>query len=55
MPVGKNKTNVKVEDSNANIKTHQWFFKQRIFGFRVTIVHREILVDIDTNLLLNNV
>ena len=55
MPAWKNKTNTKIEDSNTNIKMHQWFSKQQILGFGVTIVQREISVDIDTNLLLNNV
>ena len=55
MPAGKNKANMKLEDSNTNIKIHQWFSKQQILGVRVTIVQREISVDIDTNLLLNNV
>ena len=55
MPTGKNKTNVKVEGSNTNIKMHQWFSKQRILSFHVTIVQWEISVDIDTNLRLNNV
>ena len=55
MPAGKNKTNMKLEESNTNFKMHQWFSKQQILGFRVTIVQQEISVDIDTNLLLNNV
>ena len=42
----KKKTNVKVADSNTNIKMHQSFSKQRILGFPVTIVQREILLDL---------
>ena len=32
-----NELNMKVAASNVNIKIHQLFFKQRIFGVRVTI------------------
>ena len=32
-----NELNMKVAASNVNIKIHQLFFIQRIFGFRVTI------------------
>ena len=37
-----NEPNMKVATSNVNIKIHQWFFKQRIFGVRVTIAHQKI-------------
>ena len=37
-----NEPNMKVAASNVNIKIHQLFFKQRIFGVRVTIAHRKI-------------
>ena len=36
-----NKPNMKVAASNVNIKIHQLFFKQRIFGVRVTIAQRK--------------
>ena len=32
-----NELNMKVAASNAKIKIHQLFFKQRIFGVRLTI------------------
>ena len=38
----KNKANMKVADSNINIKIHQLFSKQRILGARVTIVQQKI-------------
>ena len=36
-----NVLNIKVAASNVNIKIHQLFFKQRIFGVRVTIAQRK--------------
>ena len=36
-----NEPNMKVASSNVNIKIHQLFFKQRIFGVRVTIAQRK--------------
>ena len=36
-----NELNMKVAASNANIKIHQLFFKQRIFGVRLTIAQRK--------------
>ena len=36
-----NEPNMKVAASNVNIKIHQLFFKQRIFGVRVTIAQRK--------------
>ena len=36
-----NKPSMKVVASNVNIKIHQLFFKQRIFGVRVTIAQRK--------------
>ena len=36
-----NELNMKVAASNVNIKIHQLFFKQRIFGVRVTIAQRK--------------
>ena len=36
-----NKLNVKVAASNVNIKIHQLFFKQRVFGVHVTIARRK--------------
>ena len=41
----KNKSNMKVAASNINIKIHQLFPEQRIFGICVTIVQRKISVD----------
>ena len=34
--------NMKVASINVNIKVHQLFFEQRIFGVRVTIAQRKI-------------
>ena len=42
----KNKANIKVSASNKNIKMHQLFSEQRIFGVHVTIVQRKICVDL---------
>ena len=36
-----NELNMKVAASNVNIKIHQLFFKQRIFGAHVTIAQRK--------------
>ena len=36
-----NELNMKVAASNANIKIHQLFFKQRLFGVRMTIAQRK--------------
>ena len=36
-----NELNMKVAASNAKIKIHQLFFKQRIFGVRLTIAQRK--------------
>ena len=36
-----NELNMKVAASNVNIKIHQLFFKQRIFGVQMTIAQRE--------------
>ena len=36
-----NELNMKVAASNVNIKIHQVFFKQRVFGVRVTIAQRK--------------
>ena len=36
-----NELNMEVAASNVNIKIHQLFFKQRIFGVRVTIAQRK--------------
>ena len=36
-----NKPNMKMAADNINIKIHQLFFKQRIFGVRVTIAQRK--------------
>ena len=36
-----NELNMKVAASNLNIKIHQLFFKQRVFGVRVTIAQRK--------------
>ena len=36
-----NEPSMKVAASNVNIKIHQLFFKQRIFGVRVTIAQRK--------------
>ena len=33
--------NIKVAANNVNIKVHQLFFKQRIFGVRMTIAQRK--------------
>ena len=41
-----NKTYSEVAATNINIKSHQLFSKQRIFGVRVTIVQRKILGDL---------
>ena len=46
-----NKTDMKVSDSNINIKIHQLFSKQLIRDVCVTIVQRRI----SRNLLFNNV
>ena len=40
------KTNVKVAASSIKIKTHQLLSKQQILDVRVTIVQREISVDL---------
>ena len=42
----KNKVNITVAASNKNIKMHQLFSEQRIFGVHVTIVQRKIYVDL---------
>ena len=42
----KNKAKMKVAASNVNIKIHQLFSEQRILGVRVTIVQREICVNL---------
>ena len=49
-----NELDMKVVASNLNIKIHQLFFKQQIFGVRVTIAQRN-LRGLATNWLLNNV
>ena len=36
-----NELNMKVAASNVNIKIHQLFFKQRIFGVHVTIAQQK--------------
>ena len=36
-----NEPSMKVVTSNVNIKRHQLFFKQRVFGDRVTIAQRK--------------
>ena len=36
-----NELNMKVAASNVNIKIHQLFFKQRIFGVQMTIAQRK--------------
>ena len=41
-----NEPNMKVAASNVNIKIHQLFFKQRIFGARVTITQRKTSGDL---------
>ena len=41
-----NELNMKVAASNVNIKIHQLFFKQRIFGVRVTIAQRKTSGDL---------
>ena len=41
-----NEPNMKVAASNVNIKIHQLFFKQRIFGVRVTIAQRKTSGDL---------
>ena len=38
--------NMKVADSNINIKIHQQFSEQRILGVRVTIAQRKISMDL---------
>ena len=42
----KNKSNMKVADSNVNIKIHYLFSEQRIFGIYMTIVQRKVSVDL---------
>ena len=42
----KNKTNMKVGAININIKIHQLFSKQQIFGICVIFIQREILGDL---------
>ena len=42
----KNKTNMKVAASNINIKIHEQFSEKRILGVCMTIVQREISVDL---------
>ena len=39
-----NELNMKVAASNVNINIHQLFFKQRIFGVRMTIAQRKTSV-----------
>ena len=51
----KNKTNMKLAASNRNIKIHQLFSKQRIFGVALVLVTTENLSWLDKNLLLNNI
>ena len=42
----KNKSNMKVADSNVNLKIHYLFSEQRIFGIYMTIVQRKVSVDL---------
>ena len=48
------KLDMKVAANNVNIKIHHLFFKQRIFGVRVTIAQRNFR-GLYTNWLSNNV